>query len=185
MCVCAQVYDRFYIALFSLADSLRSHVILKIMLLNVHRNHKAYQGRGEGGRGRLCTYRYTATTRMIPALRWAAILKFINCEGQTLSQRHQTMSTDQNFWTERRAVTKSNRGPSRAYQPNTLPLGQTDSRFWKCTLYSFIARIFCTHRRSGVLTVLFGCYMTGTTWNCCHLGAGSVYANHAPVYSAS
>ena len=25
------------------------------------------------GRGRLCTYRYTVTTRMIPALRWAAI----------------------------------------------------------------------------------------------------------------
>ena len=97
VCVCAQVYDRVYIALFSWTDSLRSHVILKIIVLNVHRNHKAYQGRGEGGRGRLCTYRYTATTRMIPALRWAAILKFINCDGQTLSLRHQTISTDQNF----------------------------------------------------------------------------------------
>ena len=153
------------------------------MVLNVHRNHKAYQGRGEGGRGRLYTYRYTVTTRMTPALKWAAILKFINCEGQTLSQTHQTVSTDHSFWTERRAEAKSNRGPS-AYQPNTLPLGQPDSRFWKCRLYSFIARIFCTHR-SGVLTALFGCYVTGATWNCCHLGAGSVYANHAPVYSAS
>ena len=56
------------------------------MVLNVHRNHKAYKGRGEGGggyggggRGRLYTYRYTVTTRMIPALRWApmrAILTF-------------------------------------------------------------------------------------------------------------
>ena len=26
-----------------------------------------------GGRGRLYTYRYTVTTRMIPALRWAAM----------------------------------------------------------------------------------------------------------------
>ena len=26
-----------------------------------------------GGRGRLCIYRYTVTTRMIPALRWAAM----------------------------------------------------------------------------------------------------------------
>ena len=30
-------------------------------------------GRGYGGRGRLYTYRYTVTTRMIPALRWAAM----------------------------------------------------------------------------------------------------------------
>ena len=53
------------------------------MVLNVHRNHKAYKGRGEGGegggevggggRGRLYTYRYTVTTRMIPTLRWAAM----------------------------------------------------------------------------------------------------------------
>ena len=53
------------------------------MVLNVHRNHKAYWGRGEGvgegargygggGRGRLYTYRYTVTTGMTPALRWAA-----------------------------------------------------------------------------------------------------------------
>ena len=46
------------------------------MALNVHRNHKAYQGRGKGGgeggeggmdvegRRRLYTYRYTVTTRM-------------------------------------------------------------------------------------------------------------------------
>ena len=31
------------------------------------------KGYGIGGRGRLYTYRYTVTTRMIPALRWAAI----------------------------------------------------------------------------------------------------------------
>ena len=45
-----------------------------------------------GGRGRLYTYRYTVTTRMIPALRWAAM----------------------------RAEAVSNRGPS-AYQPNARP----------------------------------------------------------------
>ena len=51
------------------------------MVLNVHRNHKAYWGRGEGGEGgmevgeegRLYTYRYTVTTRMTSALRWAAM----------------------------------------------------------------------------------------------------------------
>ena len=62
------------------------------MVLNVHRNHEAYSGRGEGwsggmvgGRGRggggggggerrrLYTYRYIGTTRMTSALRWAAM----------------------------------------------------------------------------------------------------------------
>ena len=49
------------------------------MVLNVHKTRTAYQGRGEGGgyggggKGRLYTYRYTVTTRMTPALRWAAM----------------------------------------------------------------------------------------------------------------
>ena len=55
-----------------------NYVIYKVnMVLHVHRNHKAYSGRGEeggrgcggGGRGRLYTYRYNVTTRMILALR--------------------------------------------------------------------------------------------------------------------
>ena len=42
-------------------------------------SHSATRGEGGaggmevGGRGRLYTYRYTVTTRMIPALRWAAM----------------------------------------------------------------------------------------------------------------
>ena len=50
------------------------------MVLSLHINHKDYYGQGEGGRGygggvrgRLYTYRYTVTTRMTPALRWAAM----------------------------------------------------------------------------------------------------------------
>ena len=51
------------------------------MVLNVHRNHKAYQGRGVGRErdkevgeeGDYYTYRYTVTTRMTPALRWAVM----------------------------------------------------------------------------------------------------------------
>ena len=44
------------------------------------------------GRGRLYTCRYTVTTRMAPALRWAAmraILTFVNCNGQS----HKTVFT--------------------------------------------------------------------------------------------
>ena len=95
-------------------------------------NNKTYQGRGEGwgrryggggGEGRL--YTYTVTTRMTPALRWAAmkaILMFHNCEGQS----HKTVSTNHNVWRERRAKAESSRGPS-AYQPDALPLGHTGS----------------------------------------------------------
>ena len=49
-----------------------------------------------GGGERLYTYRYTNTTRMTCALRWAAmraILMFHNCEGQS----HKTVSTDCTF----------------------------------------------------------------------------------------
>ena len=82
------------------------------MVLNAHRNHEAYYGQGEGGEGgmevggeggragegRLYTYRYTVTTRMNSALRWAAIavraiLTFHNCEEQS----DNTVSTDHNF----------------------------------------------------------------------------------------
>ena len=62
---------------------------------------------------------------MTSALRWAAmraILMFHNCEGQS----HEIVSTDHNFWRERRAEADSNRGPS-AYQPNALQLDQTGS----------------------------------------------------------
>ena len=49
---------------------------------------KGGRGYGDGGRGRLYTYRYAAvTTRMTSALSWAAmraILVFHNCEGQGL-----------------------------------------------------------------------------------------------------
>ena len=100
-------------------------------MLNIHRNHKAYQGWGEGGKGVWRGRLYT--TRMTSALRWAAmraILMFHNCEGQN----HKTVSTDYNFWSERRAKADSNRGPS-AYQPTALPLSRTGSRtgFWKIT----------------------------------------------------
>ena len=49
-----------------------------------------------GEEGDYYTYRYTVTTRMTPALRWAvlrAVLMFHNCEGKI----HKTVSTDHNF----------------------------------------------------------------------------------------
>ena len=52
---------------------------------------------GGGGGGRLYTYRYTVTTRMTYALRWAmmrAILMFHNCEGQTTTAYPLDMAFD-------------------------------------------------------------------------------------------
>ena len=69
------------------------HGLQWYVVLNVHRNRKVYQGRGEGGKvcggggeGDYHTCRYTVTTRMTSALRWAAmraVLMFHNCEGQS------------------------------------------------------------------------------------------------------
>ena len=41
------------------------------------------------------TYRYTVTTRMIPALRWAVmrVILMVHCEGQS----HKTVSREHNF----------------------------------------------------------------------------------------
>ena len=61
----------------------------------------------------------------------------LNCEGQS----HKTVSTDHNFWRERRAEADSNWGPS-AYQPNALPLGQTGSLGMTQQTVCF----FCVHR---------------------------------------
>ena len=70
-------------------------------MLNVHRTIRLIRdgekGSMEVGRGGgLYTYRYTATTRMTPALKWAAmraILMFHNRERQS----HKAVSTDHNF----------------------------------------------------------------------------------------
>ena len=58
------------------------------------------------------------------------------------------MSTDHNFWRERRAEVDSNWGPS-AYQPNALPLGQTGSHYhdtWPFLLLSSHLQM-STHKR--------------------------------------
>ena len=127
-------------------------------MLNVHRNHKAYwdwekggRGYGGGGRGRSYTYRYTVTTWMTSALRWAtmrAILMFHDCDGQS----HKTVSTDPNFWREKRTEADSNRSPS-AYQPNALPLGQTGSQqhwLYSTATISVLVHSWCTHRSSDI-----------------------------------
>ena len=77
------------------------------MVLNVLRNHKAYQGRGEGVEGGMevgeegnYIPRYTVTTRMIPALNRAAMraihVSFIVMDKVTIK----TVSTNHNLFEE-------------------------------------------------------------------------------------
>ena len=62
---------------------------------------------------RLYTYRYTVTTRMIPALRWAAMRHF-NVSVGTDGQSHKTVSTDHNLFGEK--------GEPKRYRTEILPL---------------------------------------------------------------
>ena len=86
------------------------------------------RGYGGGGRGRVYTYRYTVTTRMTSALRWAAIESHFNVSVGSDGQSHKTVSTNHNL-SEEKGEPKRNRTEVllSAYQPNALPLGQTGS----------------------------------------------------------
>ena len=46
-----------------------------------------------------------------------------------------------------------------------------DFKWVTVTFYS----VFLNIHRSGVLTALFGCYIAGAMWNCCHLSAFCVH----------
>ena len=46
-------------------------------------------------------------------------------------------------------------------------------QFWIMT--SLLWHGYLNIHQSGVLTALFGCYMAGAMWNCCHLGTCYVY----------
>ena len=43
----------------------------------------------------------------------------------------------------------------------------------------FLCMFFNVHQ-SSVLTVLFGCYVAGATWNCCHLG--TFFVHHTTMH---
>ena len=70
----------------------------------------------------------TVTTRMI-CIKMGSDESHFNVSPVIVRDKvtTETVSTDHNFWRERRAEAVSNRGPS-AYQPTALPLGQTGSQ---------------------------------------------------------
>ena len=117
------------------------------MVLNVHRKHKAYyakdiimcvcarRGYGGGGRERLHTYRYTVTTRMILALRWAAM--------KAILMFHELWGTKSQDSVHRSQLLKRKESRSgiepRSLSLPALPLGQTgspDPRIWLGLIYA-------------------------------------------------
>ena len=103
------------------------------MVLNVHRNRKAYQGQGRGGKG---VWRWGK--REIIYLSLHCHRQNDSCIKMGSDESHFNVSLfvrdrvirqcpeNHNFWRERKVEADSNRGPS-VYQPNALPLGQTGS----------------------------------------------------------
>ena len=79
---------------------------------------------GGGGKGRLYTYRYTVTTRMIPALRWAAMRAIFNISVGSDGQSHKTVSTIHNLFEEKGEPKRYPTGLS-AYQPTPHPFSPT------------------------------------------------------------
>ena len=70
------------------------------------------------------------------------------------------VSTDHNFWRERRAEVDSNRGPS-SYQPNALPLGQTGSQNNDAINVCFYPSVFRWVQRVRCYENCYhGCYFT-------------------------
>ena len=68
---------------------------------------------GGGGRGRLYTYRYTVTTRMIPALRWAA-MRAISMFQKEVMDKVTRLSTNHNLFEQK--------GEPKRYRTEVLPL---------------------------------------------------------------
>ena len=67
-----------------------------------------------GGRGRLYTYRYTVTTRMILAFRWASMRITFDVSVGSDRQSHKTVSTNHNLFEEK--------GEPKRYRTEVLPL---------------------------------------------------------------
>ena len=99
------------------------------MVLDIHRNHEAYQGRGEGGGGgggeREIIYLSLHCHHQNDfCIMMGSDESHFKVSAESDGQSHRTVSTNHNLSEARRAEAVSNRGPS-TFQPNALPLGHT------------------------------------------------------------
>ena len=97
------------------------------MVLNIHRYHKAHQGKGVQRWGEreiiyLSLHCHHQNDFCVKVGSNESHFNVSNCEEQS----HKTVSTDHNFGRKRRAKADTNQGPS-AYQANAFLLSQTGS----------------------------------------------------------
>ena len=125
------------------------------------------RGYGGGGSGRGYTYRYTVTAGMT-CVKMGSDESHFNVSLIVRGQSHKTVSTNHNFWRERRAEAVSNRRPS-AYQPTALPLGQTGSHCFLLFPFSLFSKITGADDAREVITFTNQiCFRWGyiRLWNC-------------------
>ena len=67
-----------------------------------------------GGRGRLYTYRYTVTTRMIPAEKWAAMRAILMFQQEVMEKVTRQCPQNNNLFEEN--------GETKRYRTEVLPL---------------------------------------------------------------
>ena len=69
-----------------------------LLIRDGEKGGRGYEG---GGRGRLYTYRYTVTTRMTSALRWAATRAILMIQQEVMDKvTARTVSTNHNLFEE-------------------------------------------------------------------------------------
>ena len=83
-----------------------------------------------GGRGRLYTYRYTVTTRMTSALRWAAMRAILMFQEEVMDKVTKTVSTNHNLSEEK--------GEPKRYRTEDLPLTSLTARPNRLTVVNIL-----------------------------------------------
>ena len=123
-------------------------------MLNVHRNHKAYLGQGEGGmevgeEGDYIPYLSLHSHHQNDScIKMGSDESHFNVSVGSDGQSHKTVPTNHNLFEEK--------GKLKRYQTEVLLLTSLTPYRWAKPAHEYI-------HLGDVLTSLFGCYMAGAT----------------------
>ena len=98
-----------------------------------------------GGRRRLYTYRYTVTTRMTPALRWAAMRAILMFQWEAMDKFIRHASANHNLFEEK--------GEPKRYRTEVLPLTSITSYRWAKRLTIIVLHMMIVSSRADSLSL--------------------------------